>query len=200
MRRQKWLIDKVEWDVLIVLDACRFDVFKRLYGNRFNVEPVISAGTCTPEWFCRTWQGRRKDTIYVSGNPTITSRPITLIGFYIDAPFIFYRVYDCWNIGWKKVGYAWTVNPHYVCEFALSVLKAYPDKKVVVHLLQPHTPYPTVPELARYFTPDLRNADKPFWEALKNGEIPLDLVRRGYEDNLKWAMDAVFKMLARLRG
>lgn len=42
-----------DWDLLIVLDACRFDSFRDAFNRYFEGElrEVRSRGSCTPEWF-----------------------------------------------------------------------------------------------------------------------------------------------------
>jgi hypothetical protein len=65
-----------EWDILVVLDACRADLMREALGQRDgfgDVETLYSVGTKTNEWLSKTFDDqyaeRIAETIYVSGNP-----------------------------------------------------------------------------------------------------------------------------------
>ncbi|MBN1796133.1 MAG: hypothetical protein JW804_05620, partial [Sedimentisphaerales bacterium] len=63
------------WDYLIVLDACRYDYFERLYRDYLQggvLSKKVSSGTNTPEWLKMNFK-KRTDIIYITGNPKITS-------------------------------------------------------------------------------------------------------------------------------
>ncbi len=64
-----------DWDLLIVLDACRFDAFKDAFSRYFegDLRRVRSEGSCTPGWFRRTFTGRCPGVTYVPPNPHINS-------------------------------------------------------------------------------------------------------------------------------
>ncbi|KXA93239.1 hypothetical protein AKJ64_01105 [candidate division MSBL1 archaeon SCGC-AAA259E17] len=56
--RQKYLIEKKDWNCLIILDACRYDFFESNYDEYLNgkLRKVISEGTNTSQWLKRTFQ------------------------------------------------------------------------------------------------------------------------------------------------
>lgn len=65
-----------KWDVLLILDACRWDVFSEHYGDAdwLNcVEATTSIGSASPEWMDKTFTTEYEDelasTAYVTGNP-----------------------------------------------------------------------------------------------------------------------------------
>lgn len=67
------LIDEVEWDVLCVYDACRWDAFTEVCGD---AEPVCSPGSNTPKWTSRVWCNDDydwSDVTYITGNPHTTA-------------------------------------------------------------------------------------------------------------------------------
>lgn len=129
---------KDEWDFLIILDACRFDYFSRLYKSFFDgiLSEVYSLGSHTAEWFKNTFIDYYKDIIYISSNAYINSiRDIA--GF--DARIHFFKVVDVWRFGWnEKLG---TVHPGTVNYITLSLKHKYPNKRFILHYLQPHAPY-----------------------------------------------------------
>ena len=65
-----------DWDVLIILDACRHDYFAEAYGDFFRgkLEQRISLGSSTPEWRIKTFKKTYNDIVYISANPYINSR------------------------------------------------------------------------------------------------------------------------------
>jgi len=56
--RQEHLINKQEWDFLIVLDACRYDYFAKMYQEFFlgELKKVISSGIDTLSWLKHTFR------------------------------------------------------------------------------------------------------------------------------------------------
>lgn len=127
-----------KWDYLIVLDACRFDYFSHLYRHFFDgdLSKVFSVGSHTLEWRVNTFREYHEDIIYVSANAYINSIG-EIAGF--DARKHFYKVVDVWHFGWdEELG---TVHPETVTKVALSLKDKYPDKRLIIHYLQPHAPY-----------------------------------------------------------
>ncbi|MFB6176225.1 MAG: hypothetical protein ABEI99_03585, partial [Halobaculum sp.] len=64
-----------DWDTLVVLDACRADLFEEVVDtDRFDsYRRVTSLGGSTPEWTRRNFTGGRfGDTVYVTGNPQVS--------------------------------------------------------------------------------------------------------------------------------
>lgn len=142
---------KEEWDVLIVLDACRYDYFERLYPEYLSgeLEKRLSPGTWSLEWAERSFPGVYDDVVYVSANPYVRNSYISEEklqgkwgGLRID-PFVsemhFYKVIDVWVDGWdEKRG---TVFPATVNEAAIYAMRRYGDRRYVIHYVQPHSPY-----------------------------------------------------------
>lgn len=65
-----------EWDVLVILDACRYDVFESEYGDAAwldQLEAMTSVGSASPEWMDNTftpgYYDEMESTAYVTGNP-----------------------------------------------------------------------------------------------------------------------------------
>jgi len=138
MKDEAVLIMQEDWDYLILLDACRYDYFaevwKKFLGG--NLEKKISPDTRTPEWRSKSFPESYPDVVYVSANPFINSiRPV--MGF--DGKRHFYAVYDLWLEYWdKKLG---TVLPEVVTDKAIEIINKNPNKKAVIHYMQPHEPY-----------------------------------------------------------
>lgn len=131
-------IMKEDWDYLIVLDACRYDYFAAMWKKYFEgiLEKRISLGSCTLEWCLESFKDYYPDVVYISANPYINSK-IEIDGF--DAKKHFYKIVDVWDFGWnRELG---TVLPETVNKVAQSLVRKFPQKRFIIHYLQPHAPY-----------------------------------------------------------
>ena len=121
-----------EWDILIVLDACRYDVFKVLFGKTFKVEKAVTEGTCTIEWFYKTFtvnNADMKDVIYISGSPYIGRHTIRHDNMEYNPLRHFANVVEVWKYAFMKIGYAYTVNPFHVMKQLFIQNRLHRDKK-----------------------------------------------------------------------
>jgi hypothetical protein len=132
-----------QWDYLIILDACRYDYFERMYADYLDgrLEKKISIGSCTNEWTNRTFTDYYDDIVYISANPQITSE-LPVYGFCAGKHF--HKVHEVWKTGWDNE--KGTVLPETLTNAAIDIIKNTPAKRFIVHYLQPHEPYLT-PEI-----------------------------------------------------
>ena len=135
-----------DWDNLLILDACRFDMFERANTIPGRLESRRSKGSATLEFVRNNFAGERHyDTVYVTGNPFVST----------DAGDAFHDLYEVWRTDWDdELG---TVRPEPMCEAVLRANEAYPNKRLVGHLMQPHHPFigPTGRELLDDPAPDV---------------------------------------------
>jgi len=164
-----------KWDYLIILDACRYDYFQKVYGNYLwgTLRKARSPASATSEWLKKTFTSRYNDVVYVSANPYINSRGVDVVGF--DARDHFHKIVDVWDFGWNEtVG---TVPPEEVNAATITATLTHPDKRLIIHYLQPHAPYISLANHASeaVLTPDklrsgvflLRNrVIRHFWKLL----------------------------------
>jgi hypothetical protein len=138
-----------EWDYCLVLDACRYDVFSRLYDDYLSgtLEKRRSIGSSTPEWASQTFT-ENHDIAYFSGNPFINDLGIALDELKWGASCDYEwtanehidEVVDVWDHGWDdELG---TVPP----ESLSSSLREHDSlvdeaDRTVIHYMQPHAPY-----------------------------------------------------------
>lgn len=127
-----------EWDYLIILDACRYDYFERVYSNYLQgkLSKKISIGSSTNEWIKNTFKEAYDDVVYISSNPRIASK-CNVKGFIGGEHF--YKVYDIWKDHWdSRYG---TVFPDDLTQAAIDIVKKHDNKRFIIHYLQPHAPY-----------------------------------------------------------
>lgn len=131
------------WDFLIILDACRYDYFKDLYGNYLdgNVKKATSPAIHTMDWLNKVFTDFYDDIVYISANPYINSK-IEVTDQYslkFDGKKHFFKVVDVWKWGWdNKLG---TVPPSEVNKAVVKVKDNHKNKRFIVHYIQPHEPY-----------------------------------------------------------
>lgn len=138
IKKQEDLIKKVDWDVLIILDACRYDYLKRVYHKYLNghLEKVLSPASHTSEWRGKIFTKEDfKEVVYISANPYINSKvPVD----EFDARDKFAEIVDVWDFGWdRNLG---TVPPEVVSQELEKAIETH-SKKIIAHYLQPHAPY-----------------------------------------------------------
>ena len=130
-----------KWDVLVILDACRYDKFKKLYDgkNKDNLKKAISPACHTREFLEKIFTKKYDDIIYISTNPFINSYGIKLSNKQKFNPKNkFKKIVDLWNLVWDDdLG---TVHPKKVNFVAKEYLEK-SDNRLIIHYMQPHFPY-----------------------------------------------------------
>ena len=158
---------------MIILDACNWRVLSILRPN-WEVKPVLSRGSSTPEWLRKSFVEPLKDVVHISANPFIFELE--------DVRKMFKRVIDlhlfCWD---EKL---FTVRPSSVSLFVKEVL-ATGETKMIVHYMQPHAPFLTSTWLNSY-SQDYRKrllAPRAYDLAMKSFEARKEF-KREYIENV----------------
>ncbi|MCK4753323.1 MAG: hypothetical protein KAS75_07745 [Planctomycetes bacterium] len=158
MRNDEVKILDEQWDYLVVLDACRYDYFERMYKKFFDkgtLSKKISKASHTSEWLRSNFR-EYVDLVYVSSNPHINSNR-AICGF--SAKQYFFKVYDIWHTHWnKKLD---TVEPDILTEQAIKIVNRHHDKKAIIHYMQPHEPYLTCKHLSSVSRYEVRDKQNP---------------------------------------
>jgi len=173
-----------DWDNLIILDACRYDMFEAINTIKGKLEFRISRGSCTEEFLIENfYKEKYPDIVYVTPNP------------FVDKLLKnkFYKLISVWLEGWDAEKNC--VLPSTMLEYTLDALKKYPDKRFIIHFLQPHSPFLSLEE---YYKTEHRGKD--IWDSLIKGEISLREVKKGYRENLKLVLPYVEKLIEVLPG
>jgi hypothetical protein len=119
-----------DWDNLLLIDACRYDLFEEFSDLSGDLEAVYSKGTESWGFMQENFVGRElHDTVYVTANPHAYKIPE---GTFFD---VVYLLEDAWDETMK------TVPPRAVVKAALDAHERHPNKRLVVHFMQPHYPF-----------------------------------------------------------
>lgn len=154
------------WDNLIVLDACRFDMFEQQSSVDGTLEARYSRGSSTREWLTANFTDRTlHDTVYVTANPQL------------------YRHRELLNVSFHHVDHVWqtngwddryqTVLPETTTEHALEAAERYPNKRLLIHYIQPHYPFLSVEGGQPFDNSQLfLRPDQPSsWNQIMTGEL-----------------------------
>jgi hypothetical protein len=185
-----------DWDTLVVLDACRYDMFEDQSELPGRLERRQSRASTTVEFLRANVHGRDlRDTVYVTANPQLYQHRT-------EIATSFAAVVDVWSgEGWSDEH--GTVLPETVTEAALSAAEAYPNKRLAVHYMQPH--YPFLGAETAFEGGDFTDADgdhENVWVQLLRGDVDVsrDEIWRLYRDNLDRVLPHVERVLTELDG
>jgi len=182
-----------DWDNLFILDACRADYFEAQHDFDESVERVVAPGKMSWEFMQETFVGEQfHDTIYITSNPFATR-------LSEDTFFKTEYLIDEWD---DDIG---TIHPEDIVAAGAAAHEQYPDKRLILHFMQPHRPYlgPTAERLRdRVDLKGYRNEGDglQIWGAAKEKKVTVDEVRQAYEESLDIVLDVVEDALAEFDG
>jgi hypothetical protein len=179
-----------DWDNIILLDGCRFDLFNNTFNIGSEDEFIWSQGSHTIEFLEKSLpEGGLDDVVWISANPQVTK---------FDEQI--FNVINLWKSDWNNE--LETVLPGSVVKAAEEAERDYPNKRLVIHFLQPH--YPFVGDIGRNKLPDHstvttdddgRDSKKRIWELLKTDDsLSNDLVWKAYRENLEIVKSSVLDL------
>lgn len=184
-----------DWDNLIILDACRYDSFvKHANLSSDKLGHRYSLGSATSEFTKKTFADRRLgDTVYVGANTwflKLRDEINAAIHHFVDLQNGDYEV--AWVDEELKV-----VTPETVTRHAQRVQSEYPNKRLIIHYLQPHHPFigPTGEE---YLSHQSNSLMEVFQEA--GSDVDDRLLRKAYNENIKRVTKSVEDLLPELTG
>ncbi|MBD3155767.1 MAG: hypothetical protein GF368_03875 [Candidatus Aenigmarchaeota archaeon] len=199
---------KKNWDVLIVLDACRYDIFKEVCREKKikgELHRVSSVGSSTIEWVKKNFETDCSDIVYYSSNPYVSK-------YLIRKTFgkrKFYDIIPVWDFGWDEE--LKTVPPEKVNEAFFKYCKDYPsEKKAIIHYMQPHHPFIADKESMKLIQEGWKFAreerkgreirKKTIWDKIRKGDIPIEVAFRSYKKNLELVLDSIEDLSRKIEG
>jgi len=166
--RGEYVVQK-DWDNLLVLDACRLDLYRAVVDA--DCDAMRSRGAATPEWVAENFEGRSfPEIVYVTANPYVS----------ILTDDEFHARIDLWEDAWDDEEA--TVLPADLAERTREVAEEYPNKRLIVHFMQPHQPFIDWDLPGSFW-----NVSESPWDALKDGTVDEETILEGYVDNLRIA-------------
>jgi arylsulfatase A-like enzyme len=191
-------IDRESWDVLIILDACRYDLYQEVVGEG---EKIISSGGNTAEFLEKNFSNTDwSNTIYISGcHFAEKQRFEAWVGEPPDDTFknsiTLHK--EAWDAEKK------TVVPGPIKEQSLQRIGD--AKKVIIHFMQPHHPF-----IPKEYSIDVAGAKAPgsqenhklqnIWELGEYDEVGKEEIWQGYKANLDYVMEHVRELVEELDG
>ncbi len=168
-----------DWDVLLVLDACRVDTLREVadeYDFIEDVDEMWSVGSHSAEWLAQTFQRDYRTEIartrYITGNahvgrvldqrmtpPMNNTVPVDFSRWDFVELDAFESVEMVWRTHHDET-YRVT-RPEVMTDYAIAAGRSDAADRIIVHYMQPHLPY--------------------IGEALTEGRAPTDLELEGYE-------------------
>ncbi|MEF8777758.1 MAG: hypothetical protein V5A36_02485, partial [Natronomonas sp.] len=118
-----------DWDVLIVLDACRVDLLRSVadeYAFLGEIERVNSIGSMSKEWMAKTFSdeyvAETANTAYVTAN---------VFSEQMLSADQFQELDEVWRYGWDET--ADTVPPRPVTDRAIRAAREVGSERLIVH-------------------------------------------------------------------
>lgn len=184
-----------EWDNLLLLDGCRYELLADRQLDA-EVRSVVSRGSETSEFLYGNCAGKDlSDTVYVSANPMLSWYDHVIEHNFHDVVHIWDE--DGWDETYK------TVMPEDVVEYARRAAEEYPNKRLFVHFLQPHYPFiDSEIDVDKKQMHDPGNNELSFWRAVEAGNVDLsnEEIWDLYEANLEYVLPHVEELCEALEG
>lgn len=186
-----------DWDNLLLLDACRYDLFKECSTLPGELQTRYSVASNTAEYVTKTF----KDNEY----PEIVCVTSTPKYYKPNVEDSFHDIIHVWDEHWDDDHR--TVLPDVMNDAVQDAVKSYPNKRILAHYIPPHVPFigqkgQEIPHEV-VFCGDVIRMDtdaQDIWDSLEDGTLDHDTVWNAYRENLEIALDAVNEILPELPG
>lgn len=186
-----------EWDLLVILDACRYDLFVEfapqhsVYTLLDSVDQMYSIASQTPEWMQRTFDGADdtllSQTLYVSGMGWIEE---------VDTDGLF-GVEPVWR--YADHPEARVTPPKPVTNESIRNFRVTDAERYIVHYVQPHAPF--LHCVGKYNSiADGEGSSQNVWTGLQTGEFDKSEVWEDYGENLLLVLDEIELLIENFDG
>lgn len=170
------MINDLEWENLVILDACRYDLYKEVKGG--NPDFRYSSGSGTGWYIEENFSNTDfQDTVYITNNPNFSEKRFKK-HCGRDKDNVFHTVFTTYEDGF---------DPTYVLEDLRTAEKLFPDKRKVVHLMPPHIPIQTDHEYSEL--------GGGLWRKAELGLIDKEKIWESYKENLSYGLSFVDDIL-----
>ncbi|WP_458190911.1 hypothetical protein [Haladaptatus sp. NG-WS-4] len=191
--------------LLIVLDACRYDMFVDIapeYLTFDQVKPIRSEGRNTFEYVAQCWPDEYDDVAYISAATPVNSDSrdkyerdtLRLYDGYVPSEHL-PNIRDVWRESWNEsIG---ITPPAAVTHAALDT----DSQRVVAHYFQPHAPFIGRQSLlghadnANSSPMEGEAVDAPVWQRAKWGDLTRAQLKAVYKSNLHRVLRDVCRLV-----
>lgn len=176
-----------DWDNLIILDAYRADYFREYSSLDGELSTVVSKGNWSLEFIIENFQGREfHDTVVVTANENYQ-----LYSKIDESTF-----HTLINVGEAENRME---RMKKVTEAALDAAEKYPNKRLLIHYMQPHVPH--LGETANGVRDDYWDDSFPgMFELYRRGIIAKETLERSYLDTIRIVESEIQNLLENLEG
>lgn len=200
-----------DWDLLIVLDACRWDLFEEIvdeYEFIGSSETFMSCASHSREWLHKEFMdepnGIEKIRAWTHLIKDVDNEDVFKDHYEMsDRAELSETAYVSWNVfarmldgdafyEFVPVGRAaWgdddqILEPRAITDETISVMRESDPEYTIAHYMQPHTPFRDSDGLEH---------NGSVWERIQRGEKDYNEAWEEYKDNLRWVLDDVQLLL-----
>jgi len=181
-----------DWDTLIILDACRFDIFAEIATLPGTTGSRWSRAAATYDFIRANFTDRTlHDTVYVGGNSWF-------LRLHDEINSEVYKFVNCQTTG-ENIEFAHAnlrvPTPDTVTRHALQALDDHPHKRLIVHYLQPHHPY-----IGPFGRDRFTQTSSSLLDVVGASGRSIDDLRRAYRENLRLVLDSVGGLMQQIDG
>ncbi|MBX0325419.1 hypothetical protein EGH21_20540 [Halomicroarcula sp. F13] len=204
-----------DWDVLIILDACRPDQLE-IVADEYdflpaNVPTIYSVGSSSKPWMQSTFVPEYRqdvaETAYISGNgftkdflPTdvLAGQTATTAG---NIPLVADDFAHFEAVAYQDGAHddtLGTIPPREITARAVEYWRNHRDaNRLLLHYMQPHAPYPSLGGVERLASDEVGTYAQRWtvWDRLFVGELSRDAALSAYRDCLRWVLDDIAVLL-----
>jgi len=183
-----------EWDVLVILDACRVDLMREVapeYSFIGDIGSFESVGSMSEEWMEKTFTeecaAEISNTAYVTAN---------VFSDTVLSDSRFDVLDEVWKYAWDdKLG---VVPPRPVTSRAISVGREHKPERLIVHYMQPHHPFIADGGGTADFEPDPfgRRGTETVMDTLRRNRVSHEEFWKMYRANLRCVLEDVSLLLS----
>jgi hypothetical protein len=189
-----------DWDLFIVLDACRYDLMAEVADEYdFEVAARTSYAASSQDWLQKTFYEGPTSLQWLRVAPSLFRdpyqnallasaldlRPVDDVAYITGNPQssmldgdAFHNLDEPWQEDWdRNDGF---LDPRVLTDRTIDYLRRESPEQTIVHYMQPHEPFRGLPD-----------ADGTVWRQLQEGRITHDEMWEAYLDNLRWVLDEV---------
>lgn len=195
-------IAEKEWDNLIILDACRYDLYKEFTEK--NVDYRITCGSDSARFVKHNFSEYDfSDTVLVTANPHYNNSGKIQRDVFPDLTNreienVFHETYHLYEKYWDME--SGTVRPEVMVEKSLPLVKLYPEKKFIFHFMQPHYPFLDSSLESNGINPELESEGLGAWKLAEKGLYQDKDLWQAYKRNLEIVLTELENLIENLDG